>query len=292
MAQNIDNSNSLGLDQHLERPLLPPQRQKRFPEYQFWFINFRSLVVSIMCTCIPFLDVPVDWRFLAVYGLFLALFEGARLIHRHREATVVVSDTNINPLLSFKRSSIPSRNSVQIRLVMRPRSSPTAIAITHITPWHARQPPLFFQCTDTESPDDWQSFLQDIELAMETDGEPDLRALKLLGICGILIFVGMIVGYHLDRWATQYFPCHISRICTLDYVVAMIALAPPMIYYVQATRAMREQTAKELMQHCEKVQRICDDFRVEHPTIWCRAKVVQTLPCHILVTVQHHASQI
>jgi hypothetical protein len=242
-----------------------------------------------MCTCIPFLDVPVEWRFLAVYGLFLAVFEGVRLIYWHREAAVVVSDTNNDLLLSSKRRNVHSNNSVQIRLLMRPRTSPTTIAITNITPWHARQPPLFFQRADTKSSEIWQTFLRDVELAMETDREPEL---KLLAIFGILISVSMIVGYHLDGWATQYFPCQDTRICPLDYVVAVIVLMPPIVYYIRAMSVIREQTIKELAHHSEKVQRICDDLRREHPTIWCRVKVVRTLPCHILVTVQHHASQI
>jgi len=45
---------------------------RRLPEFKFWYTTFKSLIISIMCTCFEIFDIPVFWPILVMY--FITLF--------------------------------------------------------------------------------------------------------------------------------------------------------------------------------------------------------------------------
>mmetsp|Transcript_2435 Transcript_2435/g.3197 ORF Transcript_2435/g.3197 Transcript_2435/m.3197 type:complete len:184 (-) Transcript_2435:10-561(-) len=45
---------------------------RRVPEFKFWYSMSRAIVISLVCTMFPFLDIPVFWPILLIY--FIALF--------------------------------------------------------------------------------------------------------------------------------------------------------------------------------------------------------------------------
>lgn len=45
---------------------------RRLPEFKFWYAATRAIVISLVCTLFPFLDIPVYWPILLVY--FCTLF--------------------------------------------------------------------------------------------------------------------------------------------------------------------------------------------------------------------------
>jgi len=45
---------------------------RRLPEFKFWYNSTRAILISMVCTFLPFLNIPVFWPILLVY--FVALF--------------------------------------------------------------------------------------------------------------------------------------------------------------------------------------------------------------------------
>jgi hypothetical protein len=45
---------------------------RRLPEFKFWYTTFKSLVISLICTCFDMFDIPVFWPILVMY--FITLF--------------------------------------------------------------------------------------------------------------------------------------------------------------------------------------------------------------------------
>nr|VZH90311.1 unnamed protein product [Spirometra erinaceieuropaei] len=48
------------------RPFIP-----RLLEANFWYCATRAVIISILCTFVPFLDIPVFWPILVLYFLML-----------------------------------------------------------------------------------------------------------------------------------------------------------------------------------------------------------------------------
>ncbi|EFA80939.1 retention in endoplasmic reticulum 1-like protein [Heterostelium album PN500] len=44
---------------------------RRLPEFLFWHSILKAIVISIFCTFIPFLDLPVFWPILLIYFIIL-----------------------------------------------------------------------------------------------------------------------------------------------------------------------------------------------------------------------------
>lgn len=44
---------------------------RRLPEFKFWEKTFYSTLVALVCSFIPFLDIPVFWPILVMYFIFL-----------------------------------------------------------------------------------------------------------------------------------------------------------------------------------------------------------------------------
>ena len=44
---------------------------RRLPEFKFWHNAVRALVLGLLCTLIPALDIPVFWPILLVYFIIL-----------------------------------------------------------------------------------------------------------------------------------------------------------------------------------------------------------------------------
>lgn len=45
---------------------------RRLPEFKFWYTTFKSLLISLFCTCFEIFDIPVFWPILVMY--FITLF--------------------------------------------------------------------------------------------------------------------------------------------------------------------------------------------------------------------------
>lgn len=45
---------------------------RRLPEFKFWYTTFKSLAISLFCTCFDIFDIPVFWPILVMY--FITLF--------------------------------------------------------------------------------------------------------------------------------------------------------------------------------------------------------------------------
>ena len=45
---------------------------RRLPEFKFWYTTYKSLIISLLCTCFEVLDIPVFWPILVMY--FITLF--------------------------------------------------------------------------------------------------------------------------------------------------------------------------------------------------------------------------
>ncbi|KAL5111562.1 hypothetical protein TcWFU_002369 [Taenia crassiceps] len=48
------------------RPFIP-----RLLEAKFWYYATRAIIISLLCTFFPFLDIPVFWPILVVYFILL-----------------------------------------------------------------------------------------------------------------------------------------------------------------------------------------------------------------------------
>lgn len=68
------------LDEEAEQAELPPPAPqaddykpfiRRIPEFKWWLNVTRAVLISIVCTFLPFLDIPVFWPILLIY--FIAL---------------------------------------------------------------------------------------------------------------------------------------------------------------------------------------------------------------------------
>lgn len=55
---------------------------RRLPEFKFWYTTFKSLVISLICTCFDVFDIPVFWPILVMYFITLFLVTMKRQI-RH-----------------------------------------------------------------------------------------------------------------------------------------------------------------------------------------------------------------
>ena len=55
---------------------------RRLPEFKFWYTTFKSIVISILCTCFDIFDIPVFWPILVMYFITLFLVTMKRQI-RH-----------------------------------------------------------------------------------------------------------------------------------------------------------------------------------------------------------------
>lgn len=288
----IQNNNQANISHHqdngdnLEQPLLaaplpPPRPRKRLSEYQLWFDCCFGVVVAGLLSFIPWLDVPVYVPILLGFIVLLALFEGIQSIRRRWEVAAAHDER--------PSATGTSRNVVEIRLVRRSQLAPHFIAIRSITPWNAaRQPPPFLH--STMSPEVWQSFLRDVELGMESDGNETKRALAFVGIFGILCYVGNASLYHLVRHVPHYFSCSASSPCLREIVMFCLPFVPAIVYYIISFRRLLARSKQELTRLSEKVQRVCDDLQGRHPHLQCRAKVQNGR--FVLVQVQHHATQV
>ncbi|KAG9305944.1 hypothetical protein G9A89_016597 [Geosiphon pyriformis] len=61
-----------------EGPALPTKADEEFrpfirrlPEFKFWHSSTKAIVISLVCTCLPFLDIPVFWPILLIYFCIL-----------------------------------------------------------------------------------------------------------------------------------------------------------------------------------------------------------------------------
>lgn len=267
----------------LQPPPLPRRRRRRISEYQAWLISCRGVLVAILCTFVPWLDVPVYWPVLLSFAIFLAVVEGVRLIWR-RWAVDTQEDTSEN-----------HHNAVQIRLVTTSPFSSSFLpsftyAITNMTPWSAaRRPPSFLHCTTT-SPEEWRTFLLDLDAAMETDGRFNQRVCTLLGIFGALAFAGIVAFHHLQRFPRLQCTDDALWTCPRFILVILMAYGPAVLYYILSLRWLVTRKTEELTRLAERVQRICDDFRGQHPNLCCHVKAHGSK--FITVTVQHHATQV
>jgi len=58
---------------------------RRLPEFKFWYITFKALVISLILTLFSIFDVPVFWPVLVIYFFFLFLLTmRQRLLHMIR----------------------------------------------------------------------------------------------------------------------------------------------------------------------------------------------------------------
>ncbi|UJR20802.1 hypothetical protein I4U23_023915 [Adineta vaga] len=60
---------------------------RRLPEFKFWYITFKALVISLILAFIPILNIPVMWPILVIYFIVLfVLTMRQRILHmiRHR----------------------------------------------------------------------------------------------------------------------------------------------------------------------------------------------------------------
>lgn len=55
---------------------------RRLPEFKFWYTTFKSLGISLFCTCFDVFDIPVFWPILVMYFITLFLVTMKRQI-RH-----------------------------------------------------------------------------------------------------------------------------------------------------------------------------------------------------------------
>jgi uncharacterized membrane protein len=55
---------------------------RRLPEFKFWYTTFKSIVISVICTCFDIFDIPVFWPILVMYFITLFLVTMKRQI-RH-----------------------------------------------------------------------------------------------------------------------------------------------------------------------------------------------------------------
>ncbi|KAJ3322988.1 hypothetical protein HDU76_013750 [Blyttiomyces sp. JEL0837] len=65
-------------DEEKEGPALPTKADdefkpfiRRLPEFKFWYWATRGVFTALVCTFLPFLDVPVFWPILVMYFLIL-----------------------------------------------------------------------------------------------------------------------------------------------------------------------------------------------------------------------------
>ena len=72
-----------------EEPQLPTKSDEEFrpfmrrlPEFKFWYTTFKTLVISLVCTCFEIFDIPVFWPILVMYFITLFLVTMKRQI-RH-----------------------------------------------------------------------------------------------------------------------------------------------------------------------------------------------------------------
>ncbi|RIA91575.1 putative Golgi membrane protein [Glomus cerebriforme] len=61
-----------------EGPSLPTQADEEFkpfirrlPEFKFWYSTTKAVIISLICTFIPFFDIPVFWPILLIYFCIL-----------------------------------------------------------------------------------------------------------------------------------------------------------------------------------------------------------------------------
>jgi len=55
---------------------------RRLPEFKFWYTTYKSLIISLLCTCFDVFDIPVFWPILVMYFITLFLVTMKRQI-RH-----------------------------------------------------------------------------------------------------------------------------------------------------------------------------------------------------------------
>ncbi|CAF1390339.1 unnamed protein product [Rotaria magnacalcarata] len=60
---------------------------RRLPEFKFWYITFKALIISLILTLFSIFNIPVFWPILLIYFCFLFLFTmRQRILHmiQHR----------------------------------------------------------------------------------------------------------------------------------------------------------------------------------------------------------------
>jgi hypothetical protein len=79
----------LNIDEDGDAPSLPTRSTdefrpfvRRLPEFKFWYITFKALVISLILTLFSIFDIPVFWPVLVIYFFILfALTMRERILH-------------------------------------------------------------------------------------------------------------------------------------------------------------------------------------------------------------------
>ncbi|KAJ9077845.1 hypothetical protein DSO57_1012883 [Entomophthora muscae] len=83
--EELDQENEFSLPTRSDEEFRPFIR--RLPEFKFWLLSTRAIIISIFCTLFEFFDIPVFWPILLFYFLFLFFLTMRRQIQhmlKHR----------------------------------------------------------------------------------------------------------------------------------------------------------------------------------------------------------------
>jgi len=246
--------------------------QRRVSEFEVWFVSFRAVIVSLISTCFPWLDVPVFGPFLLLCFVGLTVFRLILTFHQCRAAAAVMhEDDNTNR---------GKNATVQIHLVPQSYSFYSArlpYSIAKIIPWNAiRAPPPYL---NSVSATEWKTFLLDVEEVMVRKRQTGLVLAYIckLGALGSVAALAkeMIM---MSSFSETYCDAQINHDKCDHYFrfwITQITLAPAVIYYISFLRWLWNFQKQDVSLLCEKVQHICKEFHLNHPRVFCQAKVLR-----------------